>query len=149
MNAAHSGTGVALEDGMAVVRFERSSMCAHCGACMAAGEHEMEARVQNRLGAAVGDRVRVELPGRVIAGASLVAYLVPLAALLLGVLVGSLFSELAAIVAGLCCCAAAYLLLRVLDRRFARMQALQPRMISITTNEEDEEHGQGTDGGEF
>ena len=49
MNAAHSGTVVALEDGMAVVRFERSSMCAHCGACMAAGEHEMEARVQNRL----------------------------------------------------------------------------------------------------
>ena len=93
--------------------------------------------------------MRVELPGRVIAGASLVAYLIPLAALLLGVLVGSLFSELAAIVAGLCCCAAAYLLLRVLDRRFARMQALQPRMISITTNEEDEEHGQGTDGGEF
>ena len=74
---------------------------------------------------------------------------ISLAALLLGVLVGSLFSELAAIVAGLCCCAAAYLLLRVLDRRFARMQALQPRMISITTNEEDEEHGQGTDGGEF
>ena len=137
MNAAHSGTVVALEDGMAVVRFERSSMCAHCGACLTAGEHEMEIRVPNDAGAAVGDRVRVELRGGQVAGASVIAYLVPLAALLLGVIAGSLVSDIAAVVGGLACCAGAYLVLRLLDRRFRRRQTFQPRMTLLTSEEED------------
>lgn len=137
MSAGHVGTVVALENDVAVVRFQRSSMCAHCGACMTAGEHEMEARVKNALAASVGDRVSVELSGKKVAGASMIAYLIPLSALLAGVLVGSLISDIAAIAGGLVCCAAAYLVLRVLDRRFQRMQSFQPRMISIITEEEE------------
>lgn len=138
MSAGHVGTVVALEGDTAVVRFQRSSMCAHCGACLTAGEHEMETRVKNELGAAVGDRVRVALPGKKVAGASLIAYLIPLLALLAGVLAGSLISDIAAILCGLACCAAAYLVLRVLDRRFQRMQSFQPRMITLITNEEED-----------
>lgn len=144
MNAAHSGTVVALDGEMAVVCFQRSSMCAHCGACLAAGEREMETRVKNSLNASVGDRVHVELSAGTVAGASFIAYCIPLAGLLLGVLIGSLFSEIAAIACGLGCCAIAYLLLRVLDKRFARMQSFQPRMISLVTKEEEDENGEGT-----
>lgn len=137
MSDGHVGTVVALEGKLAVVRFQRSSMCAHCGACLTAGEHEMEIRVPNDAGAAVGDRVRVELRGGQVAGASVIAYLVPLAALLLGVIAGSLVSDIAAVVGGLACCAGAYLVLRLLDRRFRRRQTFQPRMTLLTSEEED------------
>ncbi len=137
MSDGHVGTVVALEGNLAVVRFQRSSMCAHCGACLTGGEHEMEIRVPNDAGAAVGDRVRVELRGGQVAGASVIAYLVPLAALLLGVIAGSLVSDIAAVVGGLACCAGAYLVLRLLDRRFRRRQTFQPRMTLLTSEEED------------
>lgn len=137
MSDGHVGTVVALEGNLAVVRFQRSSMCAHCGTCLTAGEHEMEIRVPNDAGAAVGDRVRVELRGGQVAGASVIAYLVPLAALLLGVIAGSLVSDIAAVVGGLACCAGAYLVLRLLDRRFRRRQTFQPRMTLLTSEEED------------
>ena len=145
----HVGTVIAVEGPIAVIRFARSSMCAHCGACMTAGEHEMEARVPNALDAQIGDRVSVALSGKKIAGASLIAYLIPLVALLVGVFVGSIFSDIAAIVGGLCCCAAAYLILRLLDRRFARMQSFQPHMIAIVTEKEEAEDGKRTDSRDF
>lgn len=145
----HVGTVIAIEGSMAVIRFARSSMCAHCGACMTAGEHEMETRVPNALGAQIGDQVSVALSGKKIAGASLIAYLIPLAALLLGVFVGSLISDVAAIIGGLCCCAAAYLILRLLDRRFTCMQSFQPHMIAIVTEKEEAEDDKRTDNRDF
>lgn len=142
----HIGTVVAVEESIAVIRFARSSMCAHCGACLTAGEHEMETRVPNSLHAEIGDRVSVALSGKKIAGASLIAYLIPLAALLLGVVIGSVFSDIAAILGGLGCCAIAYWILRLLDRRFARMQSFQPRMIAIVSEKEEEpKDGKRTD----
>lgn len=139
MNDGHVGRVVALEADTAVVRFQRSSMCAHCGACLTFGDKEMECRVKNELNASVGDRVRVELSGRKIVGASLIAYCIPLAALLFGVLVGSRFSDLMSIILGLVCCGTGYLLLRVLDRRFQRVQSFRPHMITILTDEEEDE----------
>ena len=65
----HVGTVIAVEGPIAVIRFARSSMCAHCGACMTAGEHEMETRVPNALDAqlVIGSPLRCpakKLPGR-------------------------------------------------------------------------------------
>ena len=89
----HTGTVVALCGDRAVIRFSRSPMCRHCGACFAAGETEMETSVENTLRAEVGERVAVELPPRRLLKASVLAYALPLAALLLGLLLGSSWGE--------------------------------------------------------
>ena len=134
----HTGTVVAVCGDRAVIRFSRSPMCKHCGACFAAGETEMETSVENTLRAEVGERVAVELPPRRLLKASVLAYALPLAALLLGLLLGSSWGEVPAIVLGLCCCALAYVLLRILDRKFSRARTFEPRMLQRVNSTEEE-----------
>ena len=135
----HYGTVVALDGDRAVVRFARGSMCKHCGACLAIGEKEMELHVKNTENAAVGDAVIVELAPKSIVSASMLAYVFPLLALLLGIWSGlSVFGELGGILLGLVCCLLAYGVLRCLDRRFAKKQTFAPRMSACIKNTKEE-----------
>lgn len=141
----HIGVVVRLEGGDAVVRFPRSSMCRHCGACLAIGEKQMETRVANALGAAEGDRVCVEIAPRRVAEASVLAYLVPLVALLIGVWIGSRFSDLWAAAGGILGSAAAFLLLRALEKKRRLQAAFAPQMTAVypaAADGEDETHGE-------
>ena len=129
---AHVGTVVAIEGDTAVVRFQRGSMCAHCGACLAIGEKEMETRVGNARGVKVGDRVAVTLSQKSVVAASALAYILPLAALLIGLFLGyAVGGDLAAILCGLAFCGLTYLLLHVLNSRFAKNRAFEPRMTKV------------------
>jgi len=137
MENGHIGVVVALDKDEAVVRFERSSMCAHCGGCLTVGEREMETRIENSLSAKVGDQVMVSMQARRLVSASVLAYAVPLSALLLGVALGGMISDVAAIVLGLIGCCAAFLCLRVIDRKIQKNRTYQPIMIAIQTSEEE------------
>ncbi len=128
----HSGVVKRIEGKNAVVQFARTSMCKHCGACLAIGDKEMELAVENTLHASVGDRVTVELSARRVVQASLLAYLVPLIALLAGVWAGSQFSDLWAMIAGAAACGASFLLLRLLEKKRRLREAFAPRMTSLT-----------------
>lgn len=129
--APHTGLVIAVSDGQAVLRFERGKMCKRCGACLAVGAREMEMTLNNTLGVAVGDRVSVQLSGAQVAGASLIAYGIPLLLLLAGILLGSLVSDFAALAGGIGGCVVSALLLRLLDRRLRRRKTLQPVMRAI------------------
>lgn len=130
-SSQHYGRVVKLDGDAAIVRFQRSKMCAHCGGCLAMGEKEMETRVPNTLHAQTGDLVEVAItPGRVVR-ASLLAYCIPLAALLAGVALGSLISELAAVGIGLLLCLSSFLLLHVLNAGFQAKRTFEPMMIQI------------------
>ena len=131
----HVGTVVLVKGGCAVVHFSRVSMCAHCGACMTFGEKEMETVVWNDLNAVPGDRVTVSLTAKSILKAGIIAYVIPLVALLLGVYLGSLVAEWLALVAGLVSCGLAYLVLHLLDKGFRRQMTFLPRMTAIVTEE--------------
>ncbi|MDR2513781.1 MAG: SoxR reducing system RseC family protein [Christensenellaceae bacterium] len=69
------------------VLFERSAMCERCGACEKANE-EMRMLVGRAEEAEVGDRVKVSLRGGTLLKAALLAYGLPLAGLLLGLILG-------------------------------------------------------------
>lgn len=122
----------------AKVRFLRSQQCAHCGACLTAGEGEMEVELTNSLGAKVGDRVRVSLAPKRVVQASLLAYAVPLVLLLLGVWIGSRIGELYALLLGVAGCGVGYLTLRMIDRGRAK-QVFQPRIEKILASTETKE----------
>ena len=114
----------------AKVRFLRSSQCAHCGACLTAGEGEMEVDLENAVGAKVGDRVRVALAPKRVVQASLLAYAVPLVLLLLGVWVGSQIGDLYALLFGVVGCGIGYLTLRLVDRGRGK-RSFRPKIEEI------------------
>lgn len=129
----HAGVVTAVEDGVATVRFQRSAMCAHCGACLAVGDKELEMRVANTLGAKVGDCVEVGLAGKRVVQASLLAYLVPLVFLLAGVWLGSRISDVWALVLGVAGCGISFFVLRALERGRGLKETFEPRMTAILT----------------
>ncbi len=129
--SAHIGVVSAVEGETAKVRFQRGSACARCGACLTVGESEMEISLPNSLGAKVGDRVTVDLSPKRIVQASLLAYAVPLALLIGGVLLGSRISDWAGLALGAGACAVSYLILRLVEKRIRRKKNFQPRMERI------------------
>ena len=127
----HTGLVISCQDDKALVRFVRSKACAHCGACISFGENEAQVELQNILHAQPGDVVEIELKPRAFLKASFLAYIVPLCALLAGIVLGSLISDLAAVLLGLGGAALTYLALKLLEPRFSHMTELRPRMINI------------------
>ena len=133
----HVGLVVGLDGSMAQIRFVRGKQCANCGACLTAGESEMEIALENSLGAKVGDRVVVDLLPKRVVQASLLAYAVPLAFLIAGVFLGGLVSDWFGLVLGVAACGVAYGILRLVDRRNRTKHRFQPRMERILENAEE------------
>lgn len=133
----HIGTVVAIEHGDAVIRFQRSAMCAHCGGCLAIGDKEVEMRLPNTLDAQCGDRVSVSMQGRHVARASLVAYAIPLAFLVAGVGLGSLLSETGGLIGGVLGCAGSYFVLKATEKRRKAKALYRPMMSAIIDQEGD------------
>lgn len=140
-----TGRVVATEEGQVSVCFERPEACARCGAC-AGGKHHTVVRVPGQ--APVGSWVDVEMPDHQVVKASALAYVLPLLALLAGVLVGSLLFESEALwaLAGLIFMGLSWAALRLIDRRMEKKQDWQPRITAIH-EEGEENHGNEADKG--
>lgn len=132
----HVGLVVKVEGDKAHIRFMRSSACAHCGACLTAGDNEMEITLKNTLGAKEGDQVSVDLSPKRIVQASLLAYAVPLALLLAGVFLGSRVNDWFGLVLGVAACALSYFILRMVEKRSAKKNSFAPRMERILGEDE-------------
>ena len=133
----HVGLVVGLNGNMAQIHFLRGKQCANCGACLTAGDNEMEIALPNSLGAKVGDRVVVDLLPKRVVQASLLAYAVPLVLLLLGVWIGSRMGELYALFLGVAGCGVGYLALRLIDRSRGK-RVFRPRIEEILSPPEAE-----------
>lgn len=132
------GRVVSVSDKQCEVIFTRSSACESCGACRRMDGREMHAKLDNRLGAKVGDTVRVELGARNLLGASAWAYLFPLLLLFLGVGLGTLLkgalglaNDVLPALFGLMGAACAYFILRKLNPVFAKKKGFAPQMVEI------------------
>ena len=115
----------------AKVRFQRSPQCSHCGACLTAGEHEMELELLNPVGAKVGDSVRVSLSPKRVVQASLIAYAIPLALLIAGVWIGSGVSDWFGLVLGVAACGVSYVILRVVEKHSRDKNRFKPRIDAV------------------
>lgn len=130
------GTVTELNDGMATVVFKRSKACGDCHACVSFGTDQAQTELKNTLGAKVGDRVSIELHSGSIFKASLILYGIPLAALLIGAVIGNTISNLFTAIIGLGAAAVAFLIIRLLEPKFRRMGEFNPLMIEIVGHEE-------------
>lgn len=88
------GEVVDIKDGIAFVKFHRSSACGRCGACgLLSTQNEIVVDMSNDLGASIGEYVSVEITMKKALKASAIAYIVPLVMLILGVFFGWLLSD--------------------------------------------------------
>lgn len=79
------GKIIAVDGDSAVVELERNSACEKCGICHMGETQKVQLSVLNGIGAAVGQRVLIELDKRSVLKAGSIVYLVPLAGLLAGI----------------------------------------------------------------
>jgi sigma-E factor negative regulatory protein RseC len=134
----HMGEVTRIDGDAAVVRFMRSKMCKHCGACIHIGDKDAEVQIKNTLHAKVGETVRVELRVKSFLQASLLVYILPLVLLIAGLSLGSLHSEGMAIALGLLGAASIFFLLKKLEPRFEKSQRFDPYMVEIVAGNRDE-----------
>jgi len=89
------------EDGWAKVVTERNSACGHCGTshcCASFGSgSEMVIKAVNRAGAGVGDLVSISLRSGTVLKGGAILYLIPVAGMMSGALMGANLSERLAI----------------------------------------------------
>jgi len=115
----------------ALVRFVRTDACGHCNACFHLGSNEADIEIPNLLAAKAGDVVSIQMHSTSVLKATLVTYGIPLLLFLLGVLFGSNYSDLGAMICGILACGLSFLILRALEPRFSRMSSFKPRMLEI------------------
>ncbi|MGI5907610.1 MAG: SoxR reducing system RseC family protein [Christensenellales bacterium] len=135
------GQVVSIDEGMALVRFERSSACKKCGACMMSrSQQEMLLNTKNTLGASEGDWVQVDIESPALIRASLISYIFPLLMLVAGLVIGYFLneavhilanSEIAACVLGLLFVAGAYNGIRLFEPRLKKSRLYTPRMVAL------------------
>lgn len=131
-----NGEVVEKHGGRLTVVFERPEACANCNGClskqctnvMLAGEAE------------VGDEVAVALPDKNIVGASAIAYLIPLAMLIVGLFLGYWMQEalgismrpdvFAALCGGVLLCMGLGVV-HWIDKRLRRKRDWQPKIVSV------------------
>ena len=135
-----SGIVMQIKDKTMVVEFERSEMCAKCGACQHGQKQAMLMEVQRIGDAAIGDRVQVQLAEKTLRKASFIAYGIPLLMLIAGLLGGTYLAEWLklpgnaehyAALLGLILAALSFLMIRLTERRRGESGVYAPQVVSI------------------
>jgi len=140
---SESGEVVSTSPMRAVVKTIRSEACHSCGAkdmCNSLGGGKvMLVEAENRIGAAPGDRVVIEISDRAFLSGAFFVYFVPVVALVVGAALGNYFAgargldpNLSALVAGGAAFAVSMAVsLFLANRMAARSPAFIPRIVSV------------------
>ena len=139
MTMQEYGTVTEIKDRTMVVEFDRSSMCAKCGACEQA-QKAMLMEVERIGNVGLGDRVQVELPEQTLLRAAGLAYGIPLALLLIGLVSGYYLPTMLglpgnpdfyAVGLGLLLAATAFLALRLTEKKRKTSGKYAPKVVHV------------------
>ncbi len=132
----------------AVVMCQKSSLCENCatsGHCIMNDDDKTRLiEVQNLLGAAVGERVRIATSTKSFLQSSFLLYIVPLIALVIGAIVGKLVGEnlttdldpnLLSAVFGVFFMSGSFVILRV-GSSALKQESYMPKIVAILQDEE-------------
>lgn len=132
------------ESEKAFIRVQRNSACAHCesrGMCQIDNEREMVVEVENVLGGKPGDQVEIMVPTGSFMKISLMVYMLPVLAFMIGAFLGdnlaskfSLNHSLAAIIGGTILMMIFFYLLKRLDKVIGGKKRYTPCMTRILVN---------------
>lgn len=100
----------------------RSSACGDCHACSVGmsgdgEEKNLEITAVNECDAKVGDNVNVELSNKAMLSATFIMYGIPLVAMIIGMLIGSRYSDVLAFVLGILFVAITFFGIKMYDKK--------------------------------
>lgn len=142
-------TGIVVEvDGSkAKIAIERSEACNKCGACrLAERGQQMILTVDNAIQAKTGDRVTIDLKASSLLSATFIIYVLPLAALLLGVALGYWIADavnmprngdIYGAIGGIALAALSFGIIRLLEPRISKSRRYIPAIKRIVYENED------------
>ncbi len=119
------------------VVFERPEACTHCSGC---DMKQHCTRIDIRGEAEVGDTIEVDMPEKNVLGATAIAYIVPLAALIAGLLLGvalhgplsiAMNSNLFCALTGIAAFAVGLLVVWMIDKSLRGKQGWEPRVVTV------------------
>lgn len=136
-----SGVVVEVDNEIATILFKRSSACAKCGACgLTANQTDMYLKINNNLGAEVGDVVQVETNTSSVLTASVIVYVIPLIFLVIGVGLGYYIDitfkllqnpDALGAIFGIVFVAVSYLGIKAFEPKFKKNKSFLPKMKEI------------------
>ena len=119
----------------ATVEIERSHACSGCGACRLRGG-KIVVEVENLCNAKAGDLVAVQMDGGSFLKVAAIMYAIPLAAFLLGVVLGALHSVAASAVGGAVLLAVAAVCIRLNEKRWRKLRFSPAAVEVVSANSE-------------
>lgn len=141
-------TGLVLEvvEDKARIRMQRHTACGDCGACQVSeSQLKLTLEAENNVGAKAGDFVEVDMETLDFLSATVIVYLFPLIAMMVGI-IGGFYGVMAlgfsfnaaqgiAAVLGILAAAMTYLAIRYNENKFAKMKKYKPVISSIISRE--------------
>jgi sigma-E factor negative regulatory protein RseC len=138
--AVEAGTVKIVKDGMVLVEVEAGSGCGSCqarGSCMMGSSGRTRSLwIKKSLDVHPGERVHFGIEEKGVVMASFLLYLFPVIMLVAGMVAGGSYSdflgmkeETAAIVAGVCGIAAAFIIIRVVTPIIRKKRSFEPVLI--------------------
>lgn len=128
-------TGVVVEQGeVALIKIDRKSECATCGACgMKDGMKEVALECENVIDAKKGDLVAVNIAEKNKMASIILVFLVPLILLAIGIGVGIYLkiAEIWLLVVCLGILVSWYTILAFIDKIFAKSKKFMPKIVKI------------------
>lgn len=134
------GEVVSVSGDQLLVRFCRPSDCEKCGACHG-GRSQMELLIKGH--AAKGDQVAVQMPTGNVLKATALAYVLPLAGLILGMIAGAfglsaaMERNLATMIGGGAGLALALAAIRLIDKVIKTNAKWQPQLVRIINTDQE------------
>jgi sigma-E factor negative regulatory protein RseC len=141
-----TGKVIEVSGNYAKILIKRGTACGDCGACQVGREKlEMVMTAENVIGADVGDSVEIDLETMNLLSAALIAYGLPLVALIVGIVggyYGFLYfgmsigtSQVIASFLGLILMAVVYIAIKKNESKIERMKKFRPVLVGkITEN---------------
>lgn len=115
----------------AFVCIEKTAKCEGCNICSFNRNKQLVVPVQNELGAAVGDNVELIMPDRAPLIASAVLYVIPLAFMFIGVIIGTFINVYAQIGMAFGFLAIGFIPSYFIDKYYAKKRGYSPSMLRI------------------
>jgi positive regulator of sigma E activity len=132
------GRVVAVEGDSVVVSVKRSPTCGKHERCSHCSSDEITSTALNMCSAAVGDRVELDYRPGALGKTALLLYGIPLAAMVLGFALGSLFFFFFfAFITGIASLCACFAVLRLLEKRLNNARKFTPVAVRIASHEEE------------
>lgn len=138
-----TGKVIKISGNDATVQFERKTACKNCGMCFASSnEKNVELTLENKVGAELGDTVKVSSNSSGVVKSMLLVYGIPLLIFFVGLIIAQVAfqNEIVTFIVGFAALFIGFFILNKVDKRIGRNKAskILPEIVGIEKSAKEE-----------